>query len=154
MTKKIALMVLTLCLAFSASAKKLEFGHGADMSKLQAISTILTTPENYLDQDVTVKGTITAVCQKRGCWMKLASDKRFQTLRIKVRDGDMVFPLSAKGATAYATGKLQAKPMSKEQTIAYLKHMAKEAKESFDPSSVKEGMTMYQLVPTGVTIAQ
>lgn len=84
--------------------------------------------------------------------MKLASDKKFQTLRIKVKDGDMVFPFNAKGETAYATGKLVPIELSKEKAIAYLSHLAEEAKEEFDPSTVKGAMTIYQLSPTGVTI--
>lgn len=86
--------------------------------------------------------------------MKLASDKKFQTLRIKVKDGDMVFPLTAKGKTAFATGQLSAKTLPKEKAIAYLQHMADEAKEDFDPASVTGPLTIYQLVPQGVTIAE
>ncbi len=155
MTNKICTaLLLSLLLSANAFGKARDFGNGADMSKLQAISTVLASPAEFMNQEITVEGTITAVCQKRGCWMKLASDKKFQSLKIKVKDGDMVFPMSAKGKTAYATGRLQAMPMDKQQTIKYLSHLAKEAKESFDPNSVKEGMTLYQLVPTGVTIAQ
>ena len=137
------------------AADEQTFGSGADMSKLRPISTILTSPEKYITEDVTVKGAIVSVCEKSGCWMKLASDKKFQTLRIKVRDGDMVFPIAAKGKTAFATGKLVANKMNKEKAIAYLDHMAKEANEDFDPGSVNdEGMTIYQLTPTGVTITE
>ncbi len=131
-----------------------DFGNGATMEKLVAISTVLASPQHYLNKEITVKGTIVAVCEKRGCWMKLASDKKFQTLRIKVKDGDMVFPLIAKGKNAFATGQLSEKTLSKEKAIAYLQHMADEAKEDFDPASVTGPLTIYQLVPTGVTIAE
>ena len=130
------------------------FGSGAKMEKLVAISTVLTSPKQYLNKEITVKGAIINVCEKRGCWMKLASDKKFQTLRIKVKDGDMVFPLTAKGKTAFATGQLSAKTLPKEKAIAYLQHMADEAKEDFDPASVTGPLTIYQLVPQGVTIAE
>ena len=146
--------ILILTLVLSTSALKAEdFGTGADMTKLVAISTLLETPKSYLDKTVTVEGAIISVCKKRGCWMKLASDKKFQTLRIKVKDGDMVFPFNAKGKTAYATGKLVGIELDKEKAIAYLQHLAEEANEKFDESSVTEGMTIYQLSPTGVTIA-
>ena len=148
-------LLSSLMLIFCSTALALEnksFGDGANMEKLVAISTVLKSPENYLKEDITIAGTIISVCSKRGCWMKLASDKKFQTLRIKVRDGDMVFPFNAKGETAYATGKLIPVELTKEKAIAYLKHMAEEAKEDFDPKSVTSGMTIYQLSPTGVTI--
>lgn len=147
-------LLICLITTFGASAEKINFGAGADMSRLQAISVLLDKPDEFIDQQVTVKGTITAVCQKRGCWMELASDKRFQTLKIKVRDGDMVFPMSTKGRTAFATGKLTGKTLDKSQTIKYLKYQAEESNQRFDASSVTKGMTVYQLTPTGVTIAK
>ncbi|NRA82743.1 MAG: DUF4920 domain-containing protein, partial [Gammaproteobacteria bacterium] len=67
------------------------------------ISTLLASPNDYLDKKITVAGTIIGVCQKRGCWMSLASDAKFEKLRLKVRDGDMVFPMTAKGRKALAT---------------------------------------------------
>jgi hypothetical protein len=39
---------------------------------------------------------IVGVCSHRGCWVDIASDAKFDKLRIKDRDGDMVFPLLAK----------------------------------------------------------
>ena len=146
------ILVLTFSLLIS-TANAQDFGTGANMDKLVAISTLLDKPENYLDKVVTVEGAIISVCKKRGCWMKLASDKKYQTLRIKVKDGDMVFPFNAKGKTAYATGKLVGKKLSKDKAIAYLSHLAEEANEEFDKESVTSGMTVYQLSPTGVTIA-
>jgi len=148
-------LLITLMLLINTSVMALEnksFGGGANMEKLEPISTILATPEKYLDKEITIAGTIVSVCSKRGCWMKLASDKKFQTLRIKVRDGEMVFPFNAKGETAYATGKLVPIKLTKEKAIAYLSHLAEEAKEEFDPKSVTGEMTIYQLSPTGVTI--
>lgn len=136
-----------------AFAAKQNFGSGADMNKLEKISEVLSSPDTYLNQTVTVQGTIVSVCSKRGCWMKLASDQRFQTLRIKVRDGDMVFPMSARGKTAFATGKLAAIELSQQQAVRYLAHLAEEAKQAFDPASVTGPMTIYQLVPEGVTIS-
>ena len=135
-----------------SAVEQRNFGTGAEMDKLISISTVLKSPKSYLNQDITVKGTIVSVCEKRGCWMKLASDKKFQTLRIKVRDGDMVFPLNSQGKTAYATGQLKGIALSKEKAIAYLQHMADESKEHFDPTSITQGITIYQLTPKGVTI--
>jgi len=143
------LLMTTQALAINGKS----FGNGADMTKLVPISTVLATPNLYLEKQITVEGAIVAVCENRGCWLKLASDKKFQTLRIKVRDGDMVFPLNSKGKTAYATGLLKGMELTKEKAIAYLQHMADEAKESFDPASVTDGITIYQLIPSGVTIA-
>ena len=128
------------------------YGKGADMKHLAEISAILASPTKFMDSDITVKGAIVKVCKKRGCWMELASDKKFQTLRIKVRDGDMVFPMTSLGKTAYATGKLQALPLDLAQSKRYLAYTAQEQQEEFDVDSVTEAITVYQISPTGVTI--
>ena len=153
MTRNLCFAILFGMAVGSAAAKELTFGTGADMSRLESIETLLAKPAAFADKAVTVKGEVKAVCHKKGCWMTIATEKDHKTLRVKVKDGDMVFPVSAKGRTAYATGTLKGKTLNKEQTIAHLAHMAKDGKESFDPSSVTSGMTIYQLVPTGVTIA-
>ena len=85
--------VICLSLLFTASVvgKELAFGEQVDESKLVKISTLLKSPKDYLNKKVTVSGAIVGVCSKRGCWAELASDAKFEKLRIKVRDGDMVF---------------------------------------------------------------
>ncbi|MCW8879589.1 MAG: DUF4920 domain-containing protein [Kangiellaceae bacterium] len=152
MKKFLGFILLTFFSTSIWAVENRSFGEGAKMDKLIAISKVLASPQKYLGKEITVVGTIVSVCSKRGCWMKLASDKKFQTLRIKVRDGDMVFPFNAKGQTAYATGQLKPIELTKEKAIAYLAHLAEEAKEEFDPTSVTGAMTIYQLSPTGVTI--
>ncbi|MUH73347.1 DUF4920 domain-containing protein [Psychrosphaera haliotis] len=135
-----------------ATSSPQTFGSGANTDNVSKISTILASPDDYLDKDVTIKGTIVKVCKKRGCWMELTSDKKFQTFKVKVRDGDMVFPMTAMGKTAFATGKIQGFPMTLERTKQYLAYQAEEMQESFDPDSVTEAITVYQLAPHGVTI--
>ena len=51
---------------------------------------------------------VTAVCEHMGCWMTLApagaAGEHPATLRLKVEDGVIVFPVSARGRTAVAQG--------------------------------------------------
>ncbi len=146
----LTLCISTLISSWSYATNDEIFGSGADMSSLTPISQLLVDPESYTNKTVTVKGSIQSVCGNKGCWMTLSSDE--QRLRIKVKDGEMVFPFNARGKIAYATGKLEALPMSKEKAIAYLSHMAEESDETFDPASVTGDITLYQLRPVGVTI--
>lgn len=145
------LIFVSLFISYSAFADQV-FGKGANITSVTKISDILATPNEYMEKEVTIQGTIVKVCKKRGCWMSLTSDKKFQTFRVKVRDGDMVFPMTAMGKTAYATGELQAFPLSLERTKQYLAYQAQEQQEEFDPESVTEAITVYQLSPNGVTI--
>lgn len=148
---KILLMLSMLLMGTSVWAKQI-FGQGADLTKLVPISKLIEQADQYRDKEITVSGTIVSVCKKRGCWMKFASDKQYQTLRIKVQDGKMVFPVSLKGKKGYATGTLQTKTLPVEKAKKYLAHMAHESGQKFDPKTITGPYTMYQFVPVGVTV--
>ncbi|MCA0951737.1 MULTISPECIES: DUF4920 domain-containing protein [Shewanella] len=136
-------------LAYSADSL---FGEPVNLNILVPISTLMASPHDYLGKELTVEGTIVSVCSKRGCWMELATDDSFDRLRVKVRDGEMVFPISARGQKAYATGALEAIKLDLEQTRAYLGHQAQQHNKPFDPESVTQAVTFYQLHPYGVEI--
>ena len=149
--KKLFLSTTLALFTFTATAAS--FGGVVDKTKLVEVADILAKPQSFLQQQVTVKGTVEAVCQKKGCWMQFAADANQPTFRIKVKDGDMVFPVSAKGKIAYASGKLDPIEMDLESTREYLAHKAEEQGEAFDPASITEAITLYQLVPVAVEIA-
>ncbi len=148
----LATVLLALLFVSTVNAKALTFGEAVDAKDTIKISALLASPQNYVDKKVTVAGTIVGVCEKRGCWMNLASDARFEKLRIKVRDGDMVFPMSAKGRKALATGYLKEIKLNIEQAQRYKASLAKRAGKTFDLASVTSGMSLYQVSPTGVKI--
>lgn len=122
---------------------------GTDTTK---ISVLMADPDRYVGKTVRVEGLITGVCEKRGCWMSLASDEEFEELRIKVDDGVIVFPLEAKGKRAIAEGEFTKIELTMEQTLAYKKHHAEEHNEEFDPRTVTEPLTYYQIKATGAVI--
>ena len=97
---------------------------------------------------------VVEVCAKRGCWMDLASDKPFEKIQIKVLDGVIVFPMSARGKEALVEGVVEALEFSKQDAISWLRHKAEEQGESFDPNSVTEGMTVYRIKAQGAEITE
>ena len=133
-----------------ADGKK--YGSGISLKDTTNISDIMADPEKWVGKKVLVKGQIVDVCKKRGCWMELASDKEFQTIRIKVNDGEIVFPLQARGKTALAEGTVEKLELSLEQTINYYKHHAEEQGQEFDESSVKAPMKIYRIRGLGASI--
>lgn len=128
------------------------YGKPLSGSDTTLISVLMADPERYVGQTVRVEGLIVGVCEKRGCWMSLASDEEFEDLRIKVDDGVIVFPIEAKGKRAVAEGEFSKIEMTMEQTIAYKKHHAEEHDEEFDPATVTEPLTYYQIKATGAVI--
>lgn len=148
------LVLFFALLVLPTAAKAQQFGLPIDNSTLIKISTLMANPDNFLDEQVTIEGTVVGVCAKRGCWMTIASDKRFENLQIKVNDGDMVFPMTAKGSKAIATGKLNKIQLNLTRTKALLAHRAQQSGNEFDESSVITPMAIYQLIPSGVKIIE
>ena len=105
MQKYILLVVFTLLMSanlFADDAKK--YGKEITSTEKVKVSEILENPKNYEGKKVLVEGTVLNVCAKRGCWIELASDKEFESIRVKVKDGVIVFPMEAKGKTALVEG--------------------------------------------------
>lgn len=139
-------------LAFASNVET--YGNKLTLLNVTNISEILAEPEKFVGKKVLVKGMVVDVCAKRGCWMYLASDKPFEKIQIKVLDGVIVFPMSARGKEALVEGEIEALNYSKEDAIAWLQHMAEEKGESFDSASVTSGMTIYRIKALGAEIKE
>ena len=146
-----ALATVLLFAVPALAAEGQTFGKVSD-AKVVKLSELFAKPADYVGKTVKVEGLITDVCAKRGCWMTIAGDKEFQTLRFKVDDGVIVIPMEAKGKKAVAEGTFTKMELSKEQALEYQKHMAEEQKRPFDPKSVTAGMTIYQIKGIGAVI--
>jgi len=116
------------------------------------IAQVMDDPTAYENKVIRVEGLVVDVCTKRGCWFEMAGDRPGMKMRFKVRDGDMVFPPTAKGKRAVAEGKVTVKTMTLEQTRQYEEHMAEDAGRDFDPESVTEPMVIVMLQGKGAVI--
>ena len=128
-------IALTLTVGLSAAVKK--YGKPLTLKDTTRISDIYAQPDKYKNQRVKVKGPIVDVCEEMGCWLAIASDKDFQSIRFKVDDGVIVFPMEAKGLTATVEGVIAVSMLSEADQITQGQEMAKEMKMPFDPKSVK-----------------
>lgn len=117
-----------------------------------SIADISAKPADYVGKTVQVKGKVSEVCQSMGCWMILVDPATKASVKIKVNDGEIVFPKDSAGKIAIAEGKLAKIEMTKEQAIEQAKHEATENKKKFDPASITGPVTTYQLQGTGAVI--
>jgi hypothetical protein len=101
----IALALVVFAVAGLAAQEK-KYGTGLTLTEVTKISAIYANPEKFDGKRVQVEGPIVDVCADMGCWLALGSDKESQTLRFKVEDGVIVFPMSAKGKKAKVEGVL------------------------------------------------
>ena len=84
--------------------------------------------------------------------MAIAEPGTTRAIRIKVNDGDIVFPKEAVGKTAIAEGKFTKIELTKEQAQARAKHEAEERNQPFHPESVKAAATLYQVQGSGAVL--
>ncbi len=144
----VSLLNSTLCLA-----GELKLGKPLTLDQPMAISQVLAKADSFAGKIVQVKGKVTEVCQMMGCWMALVEPGTESMLRIKVNDGDIVFPKESVGKMAVAEGELVKMTLTQEQAIAMARHEAEEQGRKFDPSTVKGPKVIYQVKGSGAVIA-
>ncbi len=128
------------------------YGKPITLKTITNVSDIEKAPEDFVGKKVLVAGTIVEVCAKRGCWMDIASDTPFEKIQIKVVDGVIVFPMSARGHKAQVEGVVEKLTFSRKQALIYRKHKAEEKGEKFDPSTVTGPETIYRIRALGAVI--
>jgi hypothetical protein len=143
-------------LSTAASAEELPktYGKGISGSDTTLVSRILATPGAFVGKPVCVEGTVVGVCARRGCWMEIASDKETETIRVKVTDGQIVFPMALMGERVRVEGVFAANKLDLDTTKRICEGQAKEAGKEFNPASVTECMTLYQISGTGAVLLE
>ena len=145
-----AAVIAALAAAPAFAATK--YGKGVSEATPVKLSDLMAKPDDFVGKVVKVEGLITEVCPKRGCWINVAGDKEFQTIRIKVEDGVIVFPMTDKGKKVVAEGTFKKMELTKEQAIERAKHECEEKGTKFDPASVTGPANVYQIQGTGAVV--
>ena len=88
------------------AAQETKLGAGVTLKEATPLSALIEKPAEFVGKTVRVDGIATAVCEEMGCWLALSADgaKDSKTVRLKVEDGEIVFPISAKGKNVSAEG--------------------------------------------------
>ncbi len=132
-----------------------KYGDEITLEEKTSISEILANPADYEGKKVLVEGTVVGVCAKRGCWIDLASDKEFEKIRIKVNDGEIVFPMEAKGKKALVEGEVFAFTYETEaECSGSCQHKAEEGDEKKEECDDHEKVTktVYMIKGLGAVI--
>jgi hypothetical protein len=128
-------------------------GTGVTLKDSTPIKSILEQPDAYLGKTIRIDGVATAVCAHMGCWMAVAAESsvgnegpggnvQAPTIRLKVDDGVIVFPVSAKGRKVSAEGVFEAVGGAGDSRDAAQEHAKHDPKAS----------QSYQLQATGAII--
>lgn len=102
--------LLAACASISlAAAAPATYGRPLKLKEETKISQLFATPEKFNGKEVRIRGTIIQVCAKRGCFMQIKSDEKFQQIMVKVEDGVIVFPADGAGREAVVEGVVKAR---------------------------------------------
>ena len=131
--------------------------YGISMQKgiPNSISEVLKNPDKYLNKNVLVSGVIDDVCPMRGCWIQISDKSQTGPIRVKVTDGEIVFPLSAKNHIVTVQGTFVRLDLSKDQAINWKVHLAKEKGVELDPNDIvlqKEDYYEYRINCNGAKV--
>jgi uncharacterized protein DUF4920 len=110
MTRCVLCATTLLIASMSVATRAAEtFGTTPTLSEATPIAQLVAKPADFEGRTVRVEGVVTAVCTMMGCWMALASADapKGPALLVKVDDGVIVFPISARGKRATAQGVLE-----------------------------------------------
>ena len=145
-----ALAILAAASLAAPASAATTYGKGVSAAPPVPIADLVAKPADYVGKSVKVEGVVGDVCTKAGCWLMVEHDR--QSIRVKVKDGEIVFPTSAKGKKVVAEGVLRKIELTKEQALERAKHDAEETGKPFDPASVTGPATVYQIQGTGAVI--
>lgn len=125
------------------------YGKGVAAADTVKVSDLMANPDAWVGKTIRLQGKAVGVCEHRGCWINLASDVEGQVVRVKVKDGEIVFPPEILGDMVVAEGVWTANQLDMETTKKVCEAEAKKKGEKFDANSVTSCMTLYQLSGTG-----
>ena len=146
------LCCVLLLLGASAWGATVNLGKPLTLKQPASIQKVMSAKNDFLGKTVQVKGTVTDVCQKMGCWMELVEPSTGARLKVKVQDGVIVFPKDSVGKTATVEGVFSKLDMTREEAVAQAQEEAEANKRKFDPATVKGPVTIYQIAGTGAVI--
>ena len=132
-----------------------EYGENISLDSLTSIQNLLTYPDKYEAQQVLISGKISEVCPMRGCWVNVIDESSNLSIRIKVVDGDIVFPLSAQNHLIKAQGVFKKLNLNPDDAKSWKIHLAEEQGIILNPDSVNltsEDLVEYRLYSNSAVI--
>jgi hypothetical protein len=112
---------LGLARPITAASGREVYGRVPTIATPTPLADILRDPARFADRPVRVDGTVSGVCQRKGCWMTLRDGSN--EVRVRFRDYGFFVPLDASGRTAAVEGVAKVEVTSE----ALRRHLAEDA---------------------------
>ena len=118
-----ALLLAGACASSSLPAGD-RIGQPIEARSILPLATLAATPDAYVNQTLLVEATVDAVCQSRGCWMKIADGSATAMVRWESGcGGQFAFPKDSVGKRVVIQGSWYPKEISEEDA----KHLESES---------------------------
>lgn len=152
MKRLLLAILLLLPLPGLVLAEEIRLGEPLTLTEVTKVSDINKNTEKYIGKRVLIEGMVINVCAARGCWLDISSDVPFEKIQVKVVDGEIVFPLEAKGRTARVEGIAEELKLSQEEATELARHQAMESGGTFDPATITGPVNFLRLRGLGAVI--
>jgi hypothetical protein len=93
------------------------------------LESLLATPADYEGKSVSVTAKVRKSCERKGCWLELASSDKAPGVRVTFKDYGFFVPLDSAGKTAKVEGLVKVAELSPERAKHYESEGALVAKD-------------------------
>ncbi len=111
-----------------------------------ALVDLLQAPQQHEGKTVSVEGKVRKACDRKGCWMELASLDKGPGVRVTFKDYGFFVPLDSAGAFATVEGEVKVAELSPAKAKHY------ESEGAIVPHDASGQAREVQLVATGVEL--
>ena len=94
-----------------------DFGAGLTLQQAVGVEDVVRDPERYTSGPILLQGTISDVCQKKGCWTVLRQGEA--TVRVRFKDYGFFLPKDSSGKQAYVEGVVKVETLSEKTARHY-----------------------------------
>jgi hypothetical protein len=122
-----------------------DFGAPLEYRESTPISAIMRDPDRFAGQTVLLRGRITDVCQKKGCWTVITEGE--SAIRVRFQDYGFFLPKDSVGVEAWAQGTVSVETLSQDEA----RHYAAESRDG-DPSGIEGPQREIGFTASGVRL--
>ena len=127
----------------------------AEDAEVVPVAAVIEQAGDLAGEALVVEGTVSKVCQMKGCWLTLSNDAG-ETFRVNVPKGDdgeyvFTFPMDVTGATAQLAGTLAVE----EESVETLRHYAEdEGRTAEEVEAITEPRRTLVLTASGARLTR
>jgi hypothetical protein len=110
------------------------------------LAELLKSPQAHDGKTVAVEGKVRKACERKGCWMELATTEKGPGVRVTFKDYGFFVPLDSAGKTARVEGLVKLAELSEDTAKHY------ESEGAIVPRDSSGKPREVQLVATGVEL--